>query len=63
MLLDDVDRIEAIRGPGATVWGANAVNGVSGSLARAGPFEHVAQRQAHSAIVVSDDDDEDEDDD
>jgi iron complex outermembrane recepter protein len=28
MLLDDVDRIEVIRGPGATVWGANAVNGV-----------------------------------
>jgi iron complex outermembrane receptor protein len=27
-LLDDVDRIEVIRGPGATVWGANAVNGV-----------------------------------
>lgn len=26
--LDDVDRIEVIRGPGATVWGANAVNGV-----------------------------------
>ena len=28
VLLDDVDRIEVIRGPGATVWGANAVNGV-----------------------------------
>lgn len=27
-MLDDVDRIEVIRGPGATVWGANAVNGV-----------------------------------
>jgi len=26
--LEDVDRIEVIRGPGAAVWGANAVNGV-----------------------------------
>jgi iron complex outermembrane receptor protein len=27
-MLEDVDRIEVIRGPGATMWGANAVNGV-----------------------------------
>jgi len=27
-LLEDVDRIEVIRGPGAALWGANAVNGV-----------------------------------
>jgi iron complex outermembrane recepter protein len=27
-LLEDVERIEVIRGPGASVWGANAVNGV-----------------------------------
>jgi iron complex outermembrane receptor protein len=26
--LDDIDRIEVIRGPGAAIWGANAVNGV-----------------------------------
>lgn len=28
MILEDIDRIEVIRGPGATQWGANAVNGV-----------------------------------
>jgi iron complex outermembrane receptor protein len=28
MVLADIDRIEVIRGPGATLWGANAVNGV-----------------------------------
>ncbi len=27
-LLEDIDRIEVIRGPGATLWGANAVNGI-----------------------------------
>jgi iron complex outermembrane receptor protein len=27
-LLEDVDRIEVIRGPGGTLWGANAVNGI-----------------------------------
>ena len=26
--MEDIDRIEVIRGPGATLWGANAVNGV-----------------------------------
>ncbi len=26
--LNDIDRIEVIRGPGATMWGSNAVNGV-----------------------------------
>ena len=27
-LMEDIDRIEVIRGPGAALWGANAVNGV-----------------------------------
>jgi iron complex outermembrane receptor protein len=26
--LEDIERVEVIRGPGATIWGANAVNGV-----------------------------------
>jgi iron complex outermembrane receptor protein len=28
VVVEDLDRIEVIRGPGATLWGANAVNGV-----------------------------------
>ena len=28
VLLEDVERIESVSGPGATLWGANAVNGV-----------------------------------
>jgi len=28
VFLEDVERIEVIRGPGASVWGANAVNGI-----------------------------------
>ncbi|NDB75950.1 MAG: TonB-dependent receptor [Verrucomicrobia bacterium] len=28
VLLEDVDHIEVVRGPGGTLWGANAVNGV-----------------------------------
>jgi iron complex outermembrane receptor protein len=33
-LIEDIDRIEVIRGPGATIWGANAVNGVINIITR-----------------------------
>ncbi|HXJ56597.1 MAG TPA: TonB-dependent receptor [Verrucomicrobiae bacterium] len=33
-LLEDIDRIEVVRGPGATLWGANAVNGVINIITR-----------------------------
>ena len=34
VLLEDVDRIEVISGPGATLWGSNAVNGVINIITR-----------------------------
>jgi iron complex outermembrane receptor protein len=34
VLLEDVDRIEVISGPGATLWGANAMNGVINVITR-----------------------------
>lgn len=33
-MMEDLDRIEVIRGPGATLWGANAVNGVINVVSR-----------------------------
>ena len=34
VVFDDVDRIEVISGPGATLWGANAMNGVINIITR-----------------------------
>ena len=34
VMLADIDRIEVIRGPGATLWGANAMNGVINIVTR-----------------------------
>jgi len=34
VVMDDVDRIEVISGPGATLWGANAMNGVINIITR-----------------------------
>ena len=34
VMLEDVERIEVISGPGGTLWGANAVNGVINVITR-----------------------------
>jgi len=34
VLMEDIDRIEVISGPGATLWGANAMNGVINIITR-----------------------------
>ena len=33
-LMDDIERVEVIRGPGAALWGANAVNGIINIITR-----------------------------
>ncbi len=46
VMLEDVERIEVIRGPGATIWGANAVNGVINIITR-----HAADTQGGLAVL------------
>jgi iron complex outermembrane receptor protein len=40
VMLEDVERIEVIRGPGGTIWGANAVNGVINIITKSAENTH-----------------------
>ena len=42
VMLQDVDRIEVIRGPGGTIWGPNAVNGVINIITKTSKDTHGA---------------------
>src|SRR6266481_5235570 len=46
VVLEDVDRIEVIRGPGATLWGANAVDGVINIITK-------SAKATQSAVVTA----------
>ena len=40
VMLEDVERIEVIRGPGGTIWGSNAVNGVINIITKSASDTH-----------------------
>ena len=55
-ILEDLDRIEIIRGPGAAVWGANAMNGVINIVSRSaretqGGLAYVGGGNIHESMV------------
>jgi len=58
VMLEDVERIEVVRGPGASLWGANAVNGVinivtlKATASRGGLLSMQLDSQGHPAVAV-----------
>ena len=58
IVMENIDRIEVIRGPGATMWGANAVNGViniitkrSGGASGLGGGLSAGNRERNNAVI------------
>jgi iron complex outermembrane receptor protein len=51
VLIEDVDRIEVIRGPGGTIWGPNAVNGVINIITKSSKDTHGALISAEAGNI------------
>jgi iron complex outermembrane receptor protein len=51
LMIEDVDRIEVIRGPGGTIWGPNAVNGVINIITKRAKDTHGALATAGGGSV------------
>jgi iron complex outermembrane recepter protein len=51
VMLEDVERIEVISGAGATLWGANAVNGVINVITRAAGLTQGVRATAHGGVT------------
>src|SRR5687768_6849123 len=51
VVMDDIERIEVVSGPGSTLWGANAVNGVINIITRPA----IASRGGHVRLVAGSD--------
>ncbi len=50
--LDDIDRIEVIRGPGGSIWGANAVNGVISIFTKRAPEKREGLVEATGGNII-----------
>ncbi len=51
VMVEDVDRIEVIRGPGATIWGPNALNGVINIITKSPNSTHGTLATARAGSV------------